>query len=246
MSTTTASDRAIITGSRVQTTDGPGTVTRAPHATTIGAAVTVQLDTPLPTGDTTRVYRLQDITLTSLTAHTAARAAGVTVATIRTWCRTGAVTAAKTGGRWHIDSASLTRRLQIGAMRRRTRTAGPDLTATYAHLDAGDTIPQLITPKIRIRTRDGLTLTTIRGLAPLLAERIDAIADPGDRGHTLTTLASAAITISDQPRPDLQPHALPGLIHVRDGGRLSTTYHGTPDLPVSVVLDLAEQLRDTL
>lgn len=45
---------------------------------------------------------------------TAAARAGVTVATIRTWCRIGAVAATKTAGRWTIDAASLARRIAIG------------------------------------------------------------------------------------------------------------------------------------
>lgn len=47
----------------------------------------------------------------------AALKANVTVATIRTWCRHGVITATKQAGRWIIDSASLTRRVEIGARR---------------------------------------------------------------------------------------------------------------------------------
>lgn len=47
----------------------------------------------------------------------AAIQANVTVPTIRTWCRTGAVAAIKQAGRWIIDTASLTARIAIGAMR---------------------------------------------------------------------------------------------------------------------------------
>jgi hypothetical protein len=43
----------------------------------------------------------------------AAAKAGVTVATIRTWCRRGAVAATKTGGKWTIDETSLTRRIAL-------------------------------------------------------------------------------------------------------------------------------------
>lgn len=46
---------------------------------------------------------------------TAANSAGVTVATIRHWCRYGAVTATKVAGRWVIDEASLAHRITIGA-----------------------------------------------------------------------------------------------------------------------------------
>lgn len=45
----------------------------------------------------------------TVTTTTAARIANVTVATVRTWCRTGLVTAVKTGGRWAIDIVSLRR-----------------------------------------------------------------------------------------------------------------------------------------
>ncbi|MFD3336129.1 hypothetical protein ACFWV1_26300 [Streptomyces sp. NPDC058700] len=58
----------------------------------------------------------------------AATEARVTVATIRTWCRIGAVAATKTAGRWIIDTASLARRLAIGAMKRPARKPAP-LTA---------------------------------------------------------------------------------------------------------------------
>lgn len=47
----------------------------------------------------------------------AATEAKVTVATIRTWCRIGAVAATKTAGKWAIDATSLARRIAIGARR---------------------------------------------------------------------------------------------------------------------------------
>lgn len=47
----------------------------------------------------------------------AATQANVTVATIRTWCRVGAVAAVKQAGRWIIDPTSLARRIEIGARR---------------------------------------------------------------------------------------------------------------------------------
>jgi hypothetical protein len=53
----------------------------------------------------------------------AATEAKVTVATIRTWCRIGAVAAAKVAGRWVIDTASLARRIAIGATRAARKTA---------------------------------------------------------------------------------------------------------------------------
>ncbi|WP_141576104.1 helix-turn-helix domain-containing protein [Actinomadura sp. WMMA1423] len=45
---------------------------------------------------------------------TAAQQAGVTVATIRTWCRRNVIAAIKRAGRWTIDAASLIRRIEIG------------------------------------------------------------------------------------------------------------------------------------
>lgn len=53
---------------------------------------------------------------------TAATEAHVTVATIRTWCRIGAVAAIKQAGRWIIDTTSLAARIAIGKMKRPTRT----------------------------------------------------------------------------------------------------------------------------
>lgn len=45
---------------------------------------------------------------------TAAIKANVTAATIRTWCRIGAVSAAKVAGRWVIEAVSLARRIALG------------------------------------------------------------------------------------------------------------------------------------
>lgn len=45
---------------------------------------------------------------------TAALQANVTVATIRTWCRIGAVAAAKQAGKWVIEAASLAKRIALG------------------------------------------------------------------------------------------------------------------------------------
>ncbi|MFV8127508.1 hypothetical protein [Streptomyces syringium] len=50
---------------------------------------------------------------------TAAETAKVTVATIRTWCRLGAIAATKTAGRWVIDTTSLKHRIRLGKQQRR-------------------------------------------------------------------------------------------------------------------------------
>ncbi|MFJ4774720.1 hypothetical protein ACIP88_37440 [Streptomyces uncialis] len=69
---------------------------------------------------------------------TAAAEARVSAATIRTWCRRGTVAAGKAGGRWAVGTASLARRIAIGAMRR-TRKARPvtDAAALEAVFRAG-------------------------------------------------------------------------------------------------------------
>ncbi|MFK8851177.1 hypothetical protein [Streptomyces sp. Ac-502] len=51
----------------------------------------------------------------------AALEARVTVATVRTWCRLGAVAAVKQAGRWVIDAASLAHRIALGALKRPAR-----------------------------------------------------------------------------------------------------------------------------
>ncbi|MFD9428703.1 MULTISPECIES: hypothetical protein [unclassified Streptomyces] len=55
-----------------------------------------------------------------------------------------------------------------------------DLTATYTIAD-GPEAGTLINAKVRTRERDGATITSVRGIAAFLADRIDAVADPGDR-----------------------------------------------------------------
>lgn len=62
------------------------------------------------------------MTATATTAQ-AATAFGVTEATIRTWCRIGAVKAAKVAGRWVIDTASLLARKTIAHQIREAREA---------------------------------------------------------------------------------------------------------------------------
>lgn len=177
---------------------------------------------------------------------TAAAQAGVTTATIRTWCRRGIISAAKTAGRWLIDAASLAHRIAIGNRRRARKTAMTiNLDATYTVTYPGDHTPTVITPKIRTRDRDGVQQTTIRGLAPLLAHRINTITDEAARLHTLTVLERAAIIIRSEPDQDTETDSY-GYTTCHDYGRLSTTYAGTPHLPVEAVLDLAAEIRAAL
>ncbi|MEW2070048.1 helix-turn-helix domain-containing protein [Streptomyces sp. NPDC007346] len=173
----------------------------------------------------------------------AALQANVTVATIRTWARNGVIAATKIAGRWVINSVSLARRITIG--NRHTRKQAPvalNLNATYTYATPGFTHPtETITTRISTRERNGMTLTSVRGLAPLLINHIEAITDEGDRLHTLSALSMSRIVNSDTERDDLDT-----TVSTRDNGRLSTTYRGTRSLPVSVVLDLAEQIRNQL
>lgn len=174
----------------------------------------------------------------------AATEAHVTAATIRTWCRNGVVAAAKQAGRWIIDTASLTHRIAIGAMRtRKAASVTIDLTATYtAALTPGEA-PTTITPVVKHRsTPHAGNMITISGLAPLFADRFDAIADDGDRLAALTIFRTARIVISDQHDADWDDDP-----QARDGGRLRTTYRGgIARITVDDVLDLAARLRDQL
>lgn len=66
------------------------------------------------------------------TTATAATQAGVTIDTIRTWCRYGAVAAIKQAGRWVINAASLTRRITIGTRRNTVTNPTNPATSTMA------------------------------------------------------------------------------------------------------------------
>ena len=164
----------------------------------------------------------------------AALEAQVTTATIRTWCRRGVVGAIKVAGRWIIDTASLTRRIAIGATRTRKAAAVTlDLNATYAD----------VTPTIKHRTTPHAgNIISISGLAPFFADRFESITDEGDRMAALTVFRSARIVISDQPDTDWD-----GDPQARESGQLRTTYRGgVARITIDDVLDLAAQLRTQL
>jgi len=160
----------------------------------------------------------------------AAIEAQVTVATIRTWCRNGVIAATKTAGRWIISAASLTHRIAIGAMKRPAR---PEAT----------TMLDLTAVTIKPRTRPtGETITRVTGFSPLLADKLNAIADAGDRAHAATVLDQTAIVLSDSPDTgwDEEPNA-------RHAGLSRTTYTGSlPTITVADVLDLADAIRAQL
>lgn len=103
--------------------------------------------------------------MTTQTTATAAQAAGVTTATIRTWCRHGVVTATREAGRWIIDTASLHTRIAIGAELNRSRLARKaaplaDLTPYKDKARAADKVLDLIETGALVPTgRPGQYLT---------------------------------------------------------------------------------------
>lgn len=177
---------------------------------------------------------------------TAATQANVTIDTIRTWCRKGVIAATKTAGRWIIDTASLTRRIAIGALKRPAhQKAAPmiDLTATYTGILIPGENQRTFTTQVKERTTpDGEHLTTVRGLIPLFADQLNAITDDGDRIHALNVLHGKSIVISDQSDADWD-----NAREARDGGQLRTTYRGgIPGITVADVLDFATRIRAQL
>lgn len=68
----------------------------------------------------------------TLTTADAAELAHVTTATVRAWCRMGAVRATKQAGRWNIDRASLLRRLELDLARYHVTDYDTAYTITYA------------------------------------------------------------------------------------------------------------------
>jgi hypothetical protein len=130
-----------------------------------------------------------------MNTSTAATQAGVTIPTIRTWCRIGAVAATKTGGRWVIDTASLTNRITIGHLKTRktpmTPATKPDPT----------TARQLIT-EINVNIAQAVQVGSIPGLRRLLtyveARDIAAFVDPEGVHPTQQQWDTAATYIASQ------------------------------------------------
>ncbi|CAM5392182.1 hypothetical protein STENM36S_05038 [Streptomyces tendae] len=170
----------------------------------------------------------------------AALQANVTTATIRTWCRRGIIAATKQAGRWIIDTASLAHRITIGALRaRKAKPVTINLTGTYTHAD----ITATATVKTRTR-KNGSTWTTITGLAPLFADRLNAITHEGDRTATLIALTGSQITITDQIEDG--PDEIVNGIAFLDQGRLRVKHQSTAAIPMEAVIDLAKQIRTQL
>lgn len=70
------------------------------------------------------------------TATAAAQLAGVTVDTVRTWARMGAVRATKVARRWVIDAASLARRISMGVRHTTKKETNIDTPWPSDHPDA--------------------------------------------------------------------------------------------------------------
>jgi hypothetical protein len=126
----------------------------------------------------------------------AATEAHVTVATIRTWCRIGAVAAVKQAGRWIIDTASLAARIAIGAIKARkehrmTATPQPD-PATARELIA----------EINMSVAQAVQVDSVPGLRSLLAyveaRDIAAFVDPEGVHPTEEQWNTAAAYITSQ------------------------------------------------
>ncbi|KUF17376.1 hypothetical protein [Streptomyces silvensis] len=116
-----------------------------------------------------------------------------------------------------------------------------DLNCTYT-IDVPFQAPQIVTPTVKRRSRGGLNLISVRGIVPLLADKLATIADPGDRTHAAVVLSRAGIVICDTADPDWDDDPLS-----RESGRLRTTYRGDiPQITVADVLDVAAQLRTQL
>ncbi|MEU1506415.1 hypothetical protein [Kitasatospora sp. NPDC005748] len=175
---------------------------------------------------------------------TAAALAGRTRATIRIWCSKGVIAAVKQSGRWSINAASLADRIALPSRLRPAQEPCMDLTATYTHTYAGATEPTIITPVIKTNIRRGVAVTSVTGLAPLLADHLATI-DERNRLHTLEALRTARIVIADSAVED-EPTGTSQAISWADYGRLTTTYDSTVGLPASVVLDLAARIRAAL
>src|SRR5690348_14504683 len=74
--------------------------------------------------------------MATITATAAANQAGVTVDTIRYWCRYGAVAAVKQAGRWVIDTASLAHRIALGVRARKAKPVTKEIVYSVETMTA--------------------------------------------------------------------------------------------------------------
>src|SRR5580765_3822664 len=109
--------------------------------------------------------------MTTQTTTEAAKLAGVTPRTIRTWCSRGAVTASKVDGAWVIDLDSLRHRIALG----RQTVAGQ--LAAFADPKAA-----------QVKAEE---LVELGALIPLDACRYLAVSSSGTDGYVVDTLAGS-------------------------------------------------------
>lgn len=117
-----------------------------------------------------------------MNAKDAARYAHVTVTTIRTWCRNGAISATKTSGRWDIDDNSLKVRVRLAAELRNARRARTQAA-------------------IRNRIRDAITLPALSGTPKQAAWAGDLRADRIERALDLLFADVDLTYLLTAPRP---------------------------------------------
>lgn len=136
----------------------------------------------------------------------AALQAHVTIPTIRTWCRTGAVAAIKRAGRWIIDTTSLARRITIGAMR--TRKA-KTVTVTIVQMKTGEFGACGNAAELAAAFEHKTPVTPTNG--PYAQDRIylgDTRTTWGDYGQTLETVGLAYIKDDGQAVYHIDPQRL--------------------------------------
>lgn len=130
---------------------------------------------------------------------TAATQANVTIATIRTWCRNGVITATKTAGRWIIDTASLAHRITIGTLKTHKKATPVNQLPIVA--TARTSIPGIIGV---IGPADTLAAALQTGAPVTLSRKYDG--EQVYLGHTHTTYDDGLTTQIKGLDADLEPH----------------------------------------
>lgn len=118
-----------------------------------------------------------------MNTSTAAQTAGVTIATIRRWCRYGAIAATKVAGRWIIEAASLARRIGLGAKNMTTEYDVNDYTKIRVQFSsfAGQYIAtEVINGYERSDRREGATPQAARDELLGWINHRDALTDAAD------------------------------------------------------------------
>ncbi|MFD5384272.1 hypothetical protein ACFWMG_04745 [Streptomyces sp. NPDC127074] len=128
-------------------------------------------------------------------AATAARKAGISLDTIRNWCRRGVITATKTAGRWDIDQNSLrAHRRRLIAIRnaRRARTAA----TIQARITTQLALPYLTGTPTQIAEAEGIRRRAIEAALHLVTHS-DESGQP--TGHATYRLSSGHTMFDRDP-----------------------------------------------